>query len=292
MNTRRFEIYAPVQDFRWSGEDFELAPGVLLKRFQTPPDLEGLNEWVGREEWERASKVSHWLTFERRPTDALSPTEIENLVLLALWLSKPTRAHIALRFELGRGSADQEKSRNRLLDRFQWVPGAVELGHEEVDLQRSAAFYQSLVSVCASRGRLNDALILTLSACWSVAWQVALICHSAAAEALLTYASGSGITRRLSTTYACMVESQQMRRVAAFKEFSELYSARSDVIHGRTHNVATGDRLPTLGRFQNVLRTLWATVLLSPQLVSVLEGTDAQRKAHFSAMQNGFTPPP
>ncbi len=292
MNKRRFEIYAPLQEFHWEGDDFELAPALWIKRFRQAPDLSGFHEWIAKDEWESALWADHWLTFDWIEGVAPSPAEITNLVLLSLWLVKPTRSQIAFRFEIGRGGAADEKSRKRLLDRFAWVPGTIHPDLEDQDLRSASAYYANLAALCRARGRLNDALLLTISGCWSHAWQVALICHAAATEAILTYATGPGITRRLATSYACITEVDTRKRDAAFREFVDLYSVRSDIMHGRTHNVATTDRLPTLARFQEVLRRLWKAVLSSPALTAVLEGTDTVRKAHIQVLEQGYLPPP
>jgi hypothetical protein len=292
MSSRRFHVYAPLQDFQWSGSDFALAPGISIRRFQKPPDLAGMHEWLSKEEWERASGASHWLTHEVTAGVVPSAGEVENLFLLSLWLVKPHRAQIAFRFEIGLEGAEGNKSRQRLLDRFMWVPGSIHLDFETVDLQSAAQFYGTLAALCSARLRLNDALLLTLSGCWSHAWQVSLICHAAAAEAILTYSTGPGITRRLATAFACLTESQATKRDLAFREFTSLYLTRSDIMHGRTHNVAVSDRLPTLVRFQDLLRKLWTAVCSSPPLIQVLEGSDAQREIHFKAIQQGYTPPP
>ena len=290
MSNRRFKIYAPLQDFMWNGDDFELAPNVWIRRLRTPPDLAGMHEWLSKVEWDRASGATHWLMHEWTAGVVPSASEVENLVLLSLWLVKPNRSQIAFRFEIGRDGADGEISRKRLLDRFMWVPGSIHLNFNIEDLQSAAQFYRNLAALCSARGRLNDALLLTLGGCWSHAWQVSLICHAAAAEAILTFATGAGITRRLATSFACLTESQSPKRDAAFREFISLYANRSDIMHGRTHNVAVADRLPTLVSFQEVLRKLWAVVCSSPALIEALEGSDAQREIHFKALQQGYTP--
>jgi len=292
MDTRRFAVYAPLQDFLWEGNDFEVAPDLWIRRFIEPPDIVGLHEWIAKDEWDRASGACHWLVFEWMEGTVPSPAEVTNLVLLSLWLVKPTRSHIAFRYELGRDGAASEKARKRMLDRFAWVAGALHPDIEDIDLKSASVYYSGLVTLCRARGRLNDALLLTIAGCWSHAWQVALICHAAAAETLLTYETGPGITRRLAKSYACLTETDPAKRDAAYREFSALYSVRSDIMHGRTNNVVRNDRLPTLIRFQEVLRRLWRTTLTTPSLSAALEGTDTQRKAHFQALETGFTPSP
>jgi hypothetical protein len=90
----RFAIYAPLQDFLWDGNDFELAPDLWIKRFRQPPNLFGLEDWIAKDERESALGVRHWLTVDWTEGIVPSPSEVGNLVLLSLWLVKPTRAQI------------------------------------------------------------------------------------------------------------------------------------------------------------------------------------------------------
>lgn len=291
MNTRRFDIYAPLQNFYWPGQDFELSPGLTIRRFAQTPDLAGLHAQVSKDEWESATNAHHWLTFQWIDGVVPSPAEVVNLVLLSLWLAKPVRSQIALRFQIGREAAAGEQSRQRLLDRFAWVPGTIDPSIEDSDLNSASLFYTAFETLRRAHGRLNNAMVLTVAGCWSHGWQTALICHAAAAETILTYATGRDLTRRLATSYACLVESDAMRRDAAFTEFRTLYSARSDIMHGRMYNIAKDDRLPILVRFQNVLRKLWQTVLSSRKVISILESSDAAREAYFQAVQSGYAAP-
>lgn len=286
-----FDIYAPLNEFEWAGPDRELSSGIWLRRRTQRPDLRGLDTGLAQDEQDTISSADHWLEFPWDEGAAPSPAEIVNMTLLAFWLAKPTKTQVAYRFELGCGSAANTSRVCRLLDRFAWVPGITHTALEDSDLQSVAVHNQILRDLCRARGRLHDALVLTVTGCWSHKWQAALIAHAAAAEAILTYATGPGITRRLSTSFACLVETQPADRDRAFREFASLYAARSDIMHGRTHNVAPADRLPTLARFEDILRRLWCAVLSSSQLIRVLEGTDAQRHAWFAAQAARYSPP-
>ena len=62
-----------------------------------------------------------------------------------------------------------------------------------------------------------------------------------------------------------------------------MYGVRSDIMHGRTHNVVLDDRLRMFARFQDMVRRLWRSVLSSPEL-EALEGTDGQRAAYFNRL--------
>jgi len=292
MKGRRFRLYAPLLDFAWEGDTFAFAPDLDIKRIKRPSELAGMDEWLSAPEWDRASHAAHWLVHEHTEGAVPHAGEIENLVLLSLWLMKPTKTQIAHRFKVGMAEAEGENGMSRLLDRFMWIPGSIELEFSSSELQSAAKLYATLTQACAARGRLNNALLLTIGGCWAHDWQVSLICHAAAAEALLTYSTGPGITRRLATSFACLTETDSSKRDAAFLELKTLYSNRSDIMHGRTHNVGASDRLPTLVRFQALLRKLWNVVLASPALIHVLEGTDAQREVHLTRIQQGYSPPP
>ena len=289
---RRFDVYAPLQDFCWPGGDISFSSSVTVKRFDEPPDLSGLQSFVSKPEWERAANSDHWLTFQWVDGVEPSPSEVINLVLLSLWLVKPIRSQIALRFEIGREGAANEKTMSRLLDRFAWIPGTIDPDIADDELQRASSYYSPLEALCRARGRLNNAMVLTVAGCWSHGWQTALICHAAAAETILTHATGRGFTRRLATSYACLVASDAPSRDAAFGEFVSLYTARSDIVHGRMHNIATTNTLPTLLRFQNLVRRLWSVVLSSKPLASALELDDAGREAYLTRVQSGYTAPP
>lgn len=289
--TRRFDVYVPVQDFPWPGQDQSFGSNVVLKRFDMPPDLSGLETYVSKPEWDRATNSDHWLTFPFGDGEEVSPSEVINLFLLSLWLVKPIRSQVALRFEIGREDAASEKKMSRILDRFSWIPGSIDPDISDEDVQQASRYYAVLERLCRARGRLNNAMVLTVAGCWSHGWQTALICHAAAVETILTYSSRPGLTRRLATSYACIVASETASRDAEFAEFITLYSARSDIVHGRMHNIARTDTLPTLLRFQGLMRRLWSAVLQSKELLAALELDDAGREAHLGKLESGYSAP-
>lgn len=291
MTTTCLEVYAPLQEFNWNGLIFKLSSDILIKQFDKMPDLRGLNSKLSWDEQQTLSEVRHWLTFKWREMDDPCPAEIVNITLLSLWLTKPNRTNIPFRFELSQKPEADQRSIVRLLDRFAWIPDIVDFQFEDTDLNNAATYFPLLCAICQARGRLNNPLYLTLAGCYSHQWQSALICFAAATEAILSFDSSRGITRRLATLYACLVEKQEKERDNAFREFFKLYNVRSDIIHGRTHNIPSINRLPTLARFGDLLRRLWRVVLLSSE-IRVFEGSDAERKKYFLALQSGYKPPP
>lgn len=80
--TRRFDVYAPLQDFYWSGRDFAFPPNLALKRMDDIPDLSGLESFVSKPEWKHATSSDHWLTCQWVDGTETSPSEIINLFLI------------------------------------------------------------------------------------------------------------------------------------------------------------------------------------------------------------------
>jgi hypothetical protein len=187
--TSRFDVYAPLSEFEWAGHDLELSSGLLLRRRHQKPDLKGIDTTLAVDEQDTIASADHWLEFQWDDGTTPSSAEWVNLTLLAFWLAKPTKAHVAYRFELDREVPASENRVRRLLDRFAWVPGTTHPALDDADLRSAVGYLAVLRDLCRARGRLNDALALTLAGCWSHRWQVALICHAAAAEAILTYAT-------------------------------------------------------------------------------------------------------
>ena len=105
MTTPWLEISAPLQEFRGDGDTLEPSPGLGVKRAWQKPDLRGLDATLGGDEQDKFLHAQHRLTFRWDEGTVPSPAETANLVLLVSWLVKPTKAHIAYRFQLGQDAA-------------------------------------------------------------------------------------------------------------------------------------------------------------------------------------------
>ena len=291
MTERYFEILAPLQDFRWKGDIHEISPGIKIVPRNQKPDLSKLKNNLAESEWDLINDAFHWLKFNWKEGNTPDPSAVVNLVLFALWLVKPTKTFIGYQFVLGEKAALGQTTTKRLLDRFAWIKGNTHSNFNDQDLQQTNDFYKGLQRLYLSQGRLNDALLLSVSGCWNHFWQTALICYAAATEAILTYSTEKGITRRLASSYACLVETSSSARDDAYKKFYKVYSVRSDIMHGRTHKIMIPDRLPLLVDFQEVLRKLWRTILFSPQLINILEETDFERKKYFVSLISDYKSP-
>lgn len=280
---RRFEVHVPLPEFRWRGELWNVAPGILVERREEPVSLHGRESELGESE-RRALKedVTHWLSFTVDGIGRCTSAEIMNLVLLALWLVKSTRVHACFRFKFGVDDADGETTVFRLLDRFQWIDGAIDERFEDDDLQEASRLFSTMQQIDRA-GRLNTGLVLTLDGCFQHRWQSALALFAAAAESLLTYSTSRGLTKRLANSYAILVGGDEPSRDEGFNEFVGCYRVRSDVVHGRSALVPASERIPLLIRWQRLLRRLWRRVLGDPAALSALEGSDAMREEFFRA---------
>jgi len=181
----QFIVYAPLQRFVWSGTHFSFTPKVEIRRFLSRPDLRGLEKHLAANELQDLTP-RHWVTFHWTSGDQPNPAEIVNLFLLALWVAKPTRTQVTVRFEIATDPNEAPGTRYRLLDRFNWVQGTAVDRVEDADLVSAASYFSRCRELRMADHRLLNGLLLTLAGCTAHHWQVAFICHTAAAEALLT----------------------------------------------------------------------------------------------------------
>lgn len=291
MRSNRCKILVPLEDFEWAGNDYPGFPGLQIRRFDSTPELFGLDEGnLSDNQMSRLAQAGHWLTFAGGGDEFLSSSETVNLFLLSLWVVKPTKTRAWVRFEINQDEDMKSVGGTYfMLDQFSWLPETVELTIDDHDLSDAAEFYRRFLEVRRSGRRLHHAAVLTYAGCIQYSWSVSLICFASAAEALLTHDRRPGLTKRLSLAFACLTESDAVARDRAYSEFFGLYDIRSDIVHGRLYKREEFDRLEVLGRFQSALRKLWAAVLLSH--LSELEGSDDQRRVYIERQQASYEPP-
>jgi hypothetical protein len=153
-------------------------------------------------------------------------------------------------------------------------------------------YVSSIMSIYLDRKRLYNSLILNLSGIFSISWQVAFICFSAAMEAILTYSKGRGITERLAKSFACFTESDKSKRDLAYNKFVDLYKVRSDIMHGRAMDYFNANNnLKNLNGFEILLRKVWQTILASKDFILELEKSDTEREKFFANIEKGYQPP-
>lgn len=222
------EGHMRLMNFRWKGDEFKLSPTLIIRRLKQPPDLSTFSANLSPWEIQRSAEVTHWLCFTGKDGDQSAIRASGEILLFCLWLVKPTKTHIDIWFWANK--AEERSGSSRLLDRFSWISETTAEDYSTEELECVGKLFKCLSTIYQRKGRLNDAMLIAISGCWSHYWQAALICSAAAVEALITYSAAPGITRRLAITFACITEAGREGRDAAFREFCEVYSARSDAM--------------------------------------------------------------
>jgi hypothetical protein len=266
----------------------ELAPGVKIvpvsaerlgRDFRQDLDIV-LSEAPGRSVHSLAVDATNGLELE--------PSSVSQLFLFALWLIRPTATHAVWRLTRD----DDGATIVRQLDQFQFNPAEVESNISDEDLVRCSELLGKLAPIALQGRRLRTALVLSLRSCEALYWQASLVLAGAALEALLTYSTERGITKRLAKSFACLMESGSEARDDAYREFLEVYNYRSDLAHGRgfqyTESLAN---LEKLARCHRSLRRLWTRVLTDLSIQQALEEEDPGRAAFFGELTRGFHPP-
>lgn len=288
---KSFDIYVPLKGFKYSGSMIELVPGLMIDRLGKSSSFDALKNLVSKDEWDDAFNTKFWLQYKWEEEDQNTAADTMNLVLLSLWLVKPNRVEARLRFKVGKNESKGESGRSRILDRMQWIADEGNESFSEADMLAASSYYKAFRDIYKTRGRLSNAMILTLNGCWSYFWQAAFISHAAATETILTYSKKPGLTKRLALSFACLTEKVQTKRDDAYKLFIELYGIRSDIIHGRIHTVEDHERLPSLSRFQNLSRNLWRHLLENNTAMIELDKPDKERKVLLCKVSKGYSAP-
>lgn len=273
-------VWAPLSDFPRDGSEYRIAPDTWIcpasaYRGYDAPDFD---EVLAPEDRALCRDVQHWLLLKLPAHYALSAGECINSFLLALWIVKPTRTHVELRFH---ESAADVPSVYRVRDRFQWIHGQVTDKLQDEDLVVVSDFLPRIRAAYVDRGRLRNALVLTSRGCVSGDWQSAFTCWSAAAEAMLTYERGPELTASLARAYARLVESE-VPTADAINQFETMSDIRSTIVHGRSYDRDGNAKNPDdLAACSDMLRRMWRAALRSEETRCMLESDDDVRKRFF-----------
>ena len=282
--TPRVRAWSPLFNFPWQGPACQIAAGVSIVTGASYTGYEGeaAKRFLSVEELEECRSIGHWLEVDQTLPDEITIRARNNCFLLALWLTKPTRTHLSLRFEEIEGG---EYLVARILERFQWIEGQVSEELLSSDLARVRRILPTLLSIYAASRRLRNALVLTFRGCTSTDWQSSYICLTAAVEALLTCSNGRGLMRRLADSFALVTSSSENERKAQREHFKRLYSVRSEIMHGRSHDRRNAEfNLRDLAAMRDALRSLWDRILESDGLRVALEADDRSRATFFRTL--------
>jgi hypothetical protein len=151
-----------------------------------------------------------------------------------------------------------ERTVSRRLERVQWIEGYVS------DVR---ALLPPMLETYAGFRRLRNALVLTVRACVVNDWQSSYVVLTAAAEALLTSSHGPGLVGRLADAFARLTASSESERKAQRDHFKYLYSVRSKIMHGRSHDRRSAEsNLKDLAAMGDAVRDLWSRILVPGEL--------------------------
>jgi hypothetical protein len=111
------KVLVPLFNFNWDGDQFELARLGKIQRLQEIPDLSNFKAHLTEFDKDALIDVTHWLSFEQKPTDTLSESGKINIFFLALWIALPTRTQVRIIFK----SSENTHTLSRCFDIFQWI---------------------------------------------------------------------------------------------------------------------------------------------------------------------------
>lgn len=289
-----FIVWAPLSQSHWTGDSLALTSRVSIVPRKEAPDISVFEGELSRDDRNQLFWASHGLRFRWSDEEALSSQEVVNCFLLALWLVVPTKAHVKMRFEVPAQGDPADGSRfHRVLSRFSFLEGRTRNQVSSEDLEAVRPCLEAMLSIGEKQGRLWQALVLMYTACATVQWHVAFVCHSVGAETLLPYSRERGLTKRLATSCACLLRDRASERDVLFQEFSALYDTRSDIVHGRLHalKATPQEKVDRLARLEDIMRELWRCVLTRRDWIVELEKDDRSRRSFFSQTESGYTPP-
>ena len=278
-------FYFPLIDFRMDPDDFLISDNLRIAR--TPYDLDKAKILLSLSEHDRLAlkRTEFWAIVDEKGLSSADAYITINTLLLAFHIVGPIRATTFFKFQ-------DYKTVSVFHERFYYNKKDTFIRCGDHELRRTSAFCNELLRIYRRNKRLQTAMVNTYFAGVTRQWKVAYICLSGALETMLTYESGSGITKRLAKTYACLTEQTKRKRNAVYRRFISLYGIRSRIIHGKYRGLGNRDRnLTLLSEFSGLLRKLWQTVLSNKEHCRELEKGDDKRKAYFAKLERKYQPP-
>jgi hypothetical protein len=277
--------YAPAFDFSMSQDKFEITPYLHILKYDYP--LTKLDEsWclAGYEKEEVKWSSYCFILNEKKPKD-LTYSEAINTLLLAFWIFSPTKTHC--KYEFG-----PDSKFSRLMDRFQYNSKDIHKENYDInDLNIVKKYYSKLIGINRRRGRLLHAYHFTFFGSLTINASVAYALYSSAFEAILTYSEKFGITKRLATSYACLLKKKRKERDVLYRQFLKIYDVRSDIMHGRRKKIKKDYYLVRLKNIIDALRSVWKVILIDNNLIKTLEKGDTFRETFFASNEAGYVPP-
>ena len=278
--------YFPLIEFDWTGKQFEITPSTrivsgegivhaLETRFR--PHGSTFQCMIGYDRYKRIVGTKYWLGIDA----SISPEEAENtaaLFLWSLWLAASTRVRIRDQFNIrSDGFTPAWWTSTYEFNRMSPVENiTIEVLN---DVGWALPKIMSIYSKRDNLPRLSEAAFLTHLGCKNKNWQSSFILWMASLETLvLEPRDQKGYTFTVCSRTARLLSGSKSEYGAYYTEMKELYSIRSDIVHGKfgarawdTNN--PDDRLRQLARLETVLKSVWRKVLAFHNVEGIFEKT-------------------
>lgn len=302
MNRLFNGYYFPLEAFDWTGGEFDVCEsasifpgsGIIDAMQEVFPDFKLQNEF-GRARYDEVHAAKYWLVV-KTPTNREDAENTAALFLWSLWLAASTRVKIHAQFEFFQGRDQGHLGPRWWTSTYEFNPTSpVDAITIEV-LQKVKEVLPKVLNIYDHRDelpRLTEAMFLTHLGCKDKNWQAAFILWMASLETLvLEPKDPKGFTFTVCSRSARLLSSSKAQYDAFHNEMEDLYSIRSDIVHGRFGARAwdtnyPNDRLNYLSRLEGFLKSLWGKVLLIQNLEGTLEMT-SDRDVFFSQTVPSF----
>ena len=279
------KAFAPLHNFATQEKYFEFSDYLSLKvAYELNYQYDNSGNFISKYELNDVSICHNWVIIDLDKIN-LEDEIILNTLLIAFWIYSSNKISFKYIFN------DYEQSCYKNFSRFEFNEKDINKSEYTLyELTKIKEYFNLLVSITQANGRVHTAISNTFQGCVAFNWKTAFLLYSAAIEALLTYKRGYGITKRLSKSYACLVETDFTKRKQEYTNFSDLYKIRSYIMHGSINDSSPDDNLINLSKFADVLRKLWQTILSDSNIVNILEKQDSDRGIFFNKLETGFSP--
>ena len=272
----RLTYAAPLFEFHWSGQDIQIADDLRIGGVNKEAILNQYRQGLSEVDQQYCRLEGHWLILDHDQSAKLKPSEVMNLFLISLWICNPTRTFLAYRFR----TQPWDDHAVRLLDRFQWVNAPQGLEITDADLRGASGHLRLLREAVVSSPRMKAALLLTLQGRMAKQWQVAFVCLTSAAEALLVYSDARNrLVERLGLAYAVLVAGSSQEVAGLRDRFTTLYKVRSKIVHeGAYRRDDATQNLNDLAEFEGLLRRLLEKILTDQEICDAIKGNNSARQ--------------
>jgi len=231
--------YFPLTHYYSNLESFVFDSNVEIKK--NPYDLNKAKNLIGLSQYalEECRNTQFWVVVSGNISSDSASILVYSL-LISLWAAGPVKVFTKYKF----------RDYNNVIIIHDYFHHNRYINYKNANadiLLISKKYYAYFKQIAKRNRRLNTALVTMFFGFISYQWKVAFICFSSALEAILTYDQGKGITKRLAKSYASFTEIKKIKRNKEYRNFINLYTLRSDIMHGK-------DR-----KFKNVNKNLWTS---------------------------------